>query len=147
MTSDTSSDHDLLFLSENPSWLLTRARHRAHQLVTEHLDAVGARRHHLRVLSVLVEHGPLPQVTIGQLAELDRADLSVAIDELEAEAIVARQPDPADGRRKIVRITDDGRTRVTQIGAALRAAQDELLAPLNLDERESFVAALRKLQP
>ncbi|WP_156759751.1 MarR family winged helix-turn-helix transcriptional regulator [Microbacterium karelineae] len=142
-----TTDHALPYLSENPSWLLTRARHRAHQIVTDRLDAIGARRYHLRVLSVLVEHGPLPQVAIGQLADLDRADLSVTVDELEAEATVVREPDPGDGRRKIVRITPDGQARVAQIGAAARAAQEELLAPLDPEEREPFIAALRKLQP
>ncbi|WP_221584307.1 MarR family winged helix-turn-helix transcriptional regulator [Microbacterium sp. G2-8] len=143
-----STEHDqLLHLGQTPSWLLSQARMRSHRILTERLAAIAARRYHLRVLSVLVEHGPLPQVAIGTLADLDRADLSVSVDELEAEGTVIREQDPEDGRRKIVRITDDGQARARQLGLVLREVQDELFAPLEADEREAFIATLRKLQP
>jgi DNA-binding MarR family transcriptional regulator len=67
---------------------------------------------------------PLPQATV--LGRLDRqgplsvSDLAVAerlrpqsmaqtVSDLEAERLVARSPDPDDGRRAIVELTDEGR--------------------------------------
>ena len=77
-----------LRVRELPTWLLSQAHLRAHRILQERLAAVDARGHHVRVLSALQEHGPLPQVHIGSHAALDRGDLSIAVDELAAAGFV-----------------------------------------------------------
>lgn len=134
-------------IAELPTWLLSQAALRSHRILQQHLGAVGARGHHVRVLAALDEQGPLPQSAIGVLAALDRGDLSVALDELTADGSVEREPDPDDRRRKVVSLTPRGAERLATLREALDRAQRELLAPLSDDQRAGLLAALRLLQP
>jgi DNA-binding MarR family transcriptional regulator len=72
----------------------------------------------LSVLGHLTRRGPL---TPGDLAAADRLQpqsLTRALVRLEADQLVARSADPADGRRSLLTITADG-------SEALRAAMAE----------------------
>lgn len=61
------------------------------------------------LLGHLVRYGP---TTVGDLAALERAQpqsLTRPLAGLAGDGLIARTADPADGRRVVVRITDDGR--------------------------------------
>ena len=63
---------------------------------------------HLSVLSHLRRRGPL---TPGQVAALERVQpqsLTRALASLEADHLITREADPADGRRSLVSITGKG---------------------------------------
>jgi DNA-binding MarR family transcriptional regulator len=50
--------------------------------------------------------------SIGDLAAAERVrpqSMTQTISDLEAEGLIARRPDPADGRRILVELTDEGR--------------------------------------
>ena len=64
--------------------------------------------HHLAVLGRLDREGPQ---SIGDLARAERVrpqSMAQTVGDLEGEALVARTPDPADRRRAIVALTDQG---------------------------------------
>jgi DNA-binding MarR family transcriptional regulator len=65
------------------------------------------------------------------------------VDELEAAGLVARRPDPADRRARIVEPTPAGRRTLRAARADIRRAEDELLAALSPGERDSLRAQLR----
>ncbi|MGO2112211.1 MAG: MarR family winged helix-turn-helix transcriptional regulator [Pseudoclavibacter sp.] len=136
-----------LRFADAPTWLLSRAGSRSHRILQSKFAEAGATGYEVRILAVLDEHGPLPQVGIGGLADLDRADLSTTLDRLEAGGYVVREPDPDDGRRKVVTLTGDGSALATELAAIMADVQAAVLAPLDVDEREQFVALLRRLQP
>jgi DNA-binding MarR family transcriptional regulator len=61
------------------------------------------------VLGRLDREGPK---SIGDLATAERVrpqSMTQTISDLEAEGLIARRPDPADGRRILVELTDQGR--------------------------------------
>jgi DNA-binding MarR family transcriptional regulator len=63
---------------------------------------------HLSVLSHLRRRGPM---TPGQVAALERVQpqsLTRALASLEAEGLITREADPADGRRSLIAITGKG---------------------------------------
>lgn len=55
-----------------------------------------------RILFLVTEKGPLCQRELAALAGLDKSSLALTLDRMEARGLVARRPDPADGRRSIV---------------------------------------------
>lgn len=136
-----------LRVRELPTWLLSQAHLRAHRILQERLAAVDARGHHVRVLSALQEHGPLPQVHIGSHAALDRGDLSIAVDELAAAGFVERAVDTGDRRRKVVSLTEAGRRRLADLATVMSEVQGDVLAPLDDTERAALLILLAKLQP
>jgi DNA-binding MarR family transcriptional regulator len=87
----------------------------------------------LAVLAELNEAGPL---TPGQLAATQRVQpqsLTRVLAALEASGLIARQPDPADGRRALLAITNPGRDAlrrdVGQRDAWLAQAMSTQLTP------------------
>ncbi|HEX4254179.1 MAG TPA: MarR family transcriptional regulator [Streptosporangiaceae bacterium] len=63
-------------------------------------------------LAVLAELNNAPPLTPGQLAATQRVQpqsLTRVLATLETSGLIARQPDPADGRRALLAITEPGR--------------------------------------
>jgi DNA-binding MarR family transcriptional regulator len=128
-----------------PTWLLSRAAARSHQLLTDALQVAGARGYHYRLLAALEEFGPASQAELGRRTDIDRSDVVASLNELERDALVRRQPDPSDGRRNVVTITAAGERRLQKLDRVLAGVQEELLAPFSDDERGDFVRLLRQL--
>lgn len=67
-------------------------------------EALGLRPVHDAVLAYLDADGTRPSV-LAQRARLSRQAITQLVDELEELGVVARGPDPADGRAKIIHYT------------------------------------------
>jgi MarR family transcriptional regulator, lower aerobic nicotinate degradation pathway regulator len=76
---------------------------------------------------------------------LDPSDVVGLIDILEAAGLVARERDETDRRRYAIVLTPLGRERAQELRAMVTALNEELLSPLDADERASFVAMLGRL--
>jgi DNA-binding MarR family transcriptional regulator len=133
-------------LRELPSWLLNQASLVAHRVVGEHLrDAQVAHRYHYALLAALAEAGPTSQADLGRRIGLDRSDVTATVNQMEQRGLLGRVPDPADRRRNLVSLTEDGRERLAELDDVVGAAQDDLLTPLTGDERAELGRLLRLL--
>ncbi|MFG3706565.1 MarR family winged helix-turn-helix transcriptional regulator [Micromonospora sp. NPDC047670] len=132
-------------LRTTPSWLLTQTAGHASRLVGEGFATVGARGYHYRVLATLDEFGPASQADLGRRGGIDRSDVVATVNELAANDLVVRAPDPADRRRNIITLTPTGRAGLRRMDEALARAQDTLLAPLTDTERAQLTRLLGKL--
>lgn len=125
--------------------LLSRANARGQRLLQDSFTEAGVRPLHYRVLAALDEHGDLSQVELGRQVGLDRKDVATTLDALVARDLVRRTPDPADGRRNIVVLTDAARALLPELDRILGVVQRELLAPLTVAERRNLLDLLGKL--
>ncbi len=95
------------------------------------------------VLNLLDRYGPL---TVGELAQglgITHASVSQTRDSLEREGLTTWEPDPADGRRRRLRLTDAGAALVTRLTPLWTALSE---AAVELDrEADGVVAALDRL--
>ena len=128
-----------------PSWLLSEAARRGHQLVSEGFAAEGLRKPHFTVLVALAEIGPASQAELGRRLWIDRKNMVAVIDDLEAAGLVERTPDEQDRRRNAVRLTPSGVDALARMNARADAAQDALLAALTEAERRELERLLAKL--
>jgi DNA-binding MarR family transcriptional regulator len=67
------------------------------------------------------------------------------LDRLERAGLVERNPDPADRRAILVRLTPVGQERATRALQAVLAADRRFLAPLDPADRGLVAAALKQL--
>jgi DNA-binding MarR family transcriptional regulator len=81
--------------------------------------------------------GSLPLGKIGERLQINAASVTNAVDRLETQGLVARRPNPADGRGTLAAITAKGRRLAAQATLAMNAG---VFTDLGLDE-----AALRAL--
>ncbi|MFI7115341.1 MarR family winged helix-turn-helix transcriptional regulator [Amycolatopsis sp. NPDC049868] len=132
-------------LRTKASWLVNQAATVAHRLAMDEFARSGARRYHYGILAALDEDGPSSQATLSRRTGIDRSDVVAVITELAGAGYVDRAPDPADGRRNLISLTDTGTRRLDQLEGQVRDTQDRFLAPLNPAEREQLTGLLARL--
>ena len=90
--------------------------------------------------------GPAPtQLALAEAIGHDKTRLIAVLDRLEAAGLVVREPDPADRRARVVRLTPAGRDRLRAARADVRAMEAGVLAPLSAAERRTLLAVLPRL--
>ncbi len=135
----------LLAIRSLPSWLLGRAAARGRSLVAEALAVEGLRMWHHVVLSAVRDLAPVAQADLGRGVRLDPKDLVGILNDLQAQGLVVRAPDPDDRRKNAVSLTDEGARLLKRCEKAAREANDALLAPLSAAERERFMGMLIRI--
>ncbi|MGE0312121.1 MAG: MarR family winged helix-turn-helix transcriptional regulator [Lautropia sp.] len=97
------------------------------------------------LLSILAKRPGIDQFTIGAELGLDRANVADIIKRLESRALVARVVDAGNRRRRLCRLTPQGRALLRRHEPAMQASQEQLLAPLAAPERALFMELLSRL--
>ncbi|MEV4168500.1 MarR family transcriptional regulator [Nonomuraea sp. NPDC049709] len=132
-------------LRKVPSRMLSLVATHADRLVTEGLAGADARKWHYAALMALRASGPVSQAELSRITGIYRSDLVAVINELTERGHVERAPDPADRRRNVITITDQGRRHLERLQRLMAELQDDFLAPLSGPEREQFTDFLARL--
>jgi DNA-binding MarR family transcriptional regulator len=81
------------------------------QFYDRYLATAGLRTTQYGVLARLKRHGPMSINTLAAELVVDRTTLGRNIRPLERDGLIAIEPDPTDGRTKILRLTKAGDAR------------------------------------
>lgn len=65
-------------------------------------------RYEVLMLLTFARHHELPLGRIGERLQVNPASVTNAVDRLEQQGLVARVPNPADGRGTLARLTEEG---------------------------------------
>ena len=82
--------------------------------------------------------GELPQRELADMLCIDANNTVILLNELETLGWVVRERDPQDRRRHVVRTTDAGRAAYERALIARDGVEDEVLGPLDGDERQQL---------
>jgi DNA-binding MarR family transcriptional regulator/N-acetylglutamate synthase-like GNAT family acetyltransferase len=99
----------------------------------------------LAVSRLLFEIGAADGTTVRDLRErldLDSGHVSRMLRRLEREGLVATAPDPADQRRRVVRLTEDGWKARRELDDRSEALAEHLVEPLTPRQQERLASAL-----
>jgi MarR family transcriptional regulator, lower aerobic nicotinate degradation pathway regulator len=132
-------------VADRPTWLLSRAYARSHNVLNEAFAAEGVRGYHFRLLAALDQYGPTSQADLGRHTGIDRSDVVATVNDLVTRGLVQRKPDPVDRRRNVITITKRGVATLERLDAVLDDVQDTVLAALTANERKTFVRLLAKV--
>lgn len=133
---------------ENLGFLLAKASQRWNELLAERFRAAGyesVRPSFGSVLVPLFEEDGLRMGELAARARLSKQAMTTLVRSVEAAGLVAREPDPADGRASLVRLTATAVAFRPIAERVLRDLDDELASALDDAERERFATALRKV--
>lgn len=97
-------------------------------------------------LAKLAETGPLSQNRLGRRTAMDAATIKGVIDRLTRRGLTETRPDPNDGRRLMVGLSEAGRDLVAGIAPNAHRITEETLEPLSTAERDRLVSLLLKLR-
>jgi DNA-binding MarR family transcriptional regulator len=89
-----------------------------------------------------------PQSTQSALAEkigADKTRIIATLDDLQAAGLIAREPDPADRRARLLSITPAGARARRQVQEEIQRNEERVLAELPPAERAAFLRAAARL--
>ncbi len=105
----------------------------------------GGRRGQGRILRMLSRNGSLTQNEIQKRLDIQPSSVSELLAKLEASGFIDRQRDPADGRRFIISITQDGHNDLREHEIIRHKRQSILYDGLETHEQEELIRLLSKL--
>ena len=124
--------------------LMPRLVGRAKRLpIPDALRGLDLAPRHLALLAYLQYEGPLTVNELAARLEVAPTTVSLMVGDLSRCAILTRQEDEADRRRRIVAIASDYAAPITQWLSGSAAAWTEVLAALTPAERATIVATMR----
>ena len=96
-------------------------------------------------LAKLKEIGPSSQNLLGRLTAMDAATIKGVIGRLSKRGFTRTKPDPADGRRLLVALTERGAALYDRARPIAARITERTLQPLNERERAELLALLARL--
>lgn len=110
-------------------------------------SATGGLSHGLlSALASVTKHGPIRLAELAQVESVSAPSITRMIAELETRGLVARKPDPGDGRAVLIEVTTDGAHAVLQARAARADVASGMLDELDDDEVASIMSAMPALE-
>ena len=116
--------------------MLVQLNKTLHRRSTE--EMLGMRLKPYLTLGYIRDHPGTTQHEIENGLVLDANTVVLMLNELEAAQFSIRRRDPQDRRRHIVEITAAGRKALERADRARAELEDDLLAPLNGEERRTL---------
>ena len=128
--------------STGPILLLTQLARLINRRSTPEL--MGQTLKELATLSYLRDYKETTQQSLVEGLCIDANYGVLLLNDLEDSGLVERRRDPADRRRHIVSMTEEGSKALEHAEAAQQTLEDEMLGALNPDERATLAHLLRK---
>ncbi len=122
--------------------LLTQLSRVVYRRTTE--DLLGMRMKEFVMLAHLREHNPVPQQELGEMLCIDANNLVLLLNELESRGFAYRRRDPADRRRHLVEITEEGLAAFEKAELGIESVEDDVLESLTGRERIELQGLLVK---
>jgi DNA-binding MarR family transcriptional regulator len=136
-------DHAFLALERELALFLRRARASSGEMAREvHPDLESAA---YGLLLRLEDAGRQRATDLAAYFGVGKATMSRQLRALEELGLVARTPDPADGRAILVQLTDEGRARFQRVRQARRAKYARRLAAWERAEVAELARLLHRL--
>ena len=141
----SKEENDLGGLYDRPGFLLRRCQQETGWVFEESCAELGLTQRQYDFLFALSEADERDQDQLARLLGLDRSNTGHVIKILLRKGYIERRVKPSDKRKRLIRLTENGRDIFQAAKPAAMAARDYLLDLLDKDEQEIFMRLLRKI--
>ncbi|MER6161832.1 MarR family transcriptional regulator [Streptomyces sp. NPDC001868] len=131
-------------LSTHPGHLARRLQ-QAHYLLWNVMVSEEITSPQFAVLNTLVAEPGLDQRTVGERVGLDRSTMSEVVSRLGRRGLLDKVRDPQDGRRSLLRLTEDGARTHRRLTVRTARMNQVFLAPLSAQEQTVFFELIRRV--
>ncbi|MES5818127.1 MarR family transcriptional regulator [Streptomyces sp. RG80] len=131
-------------LTTHPGHLARRLQ-QAHHLLWNTMVSEEITSPQFAVLNALVAEPGLDQRTVGERVGLDRSTIAEVISRLGRRELVDKVRDPQDGRRFLLRLTEDGMRTHRKLTVRTARMNQVFLAPLTADEQSVFFDLIQRV--
>ncbi|MFE2021610.1 MarR family winged helix-turn-helix transcriptional regulator [Streptomyces sp. NPDC059499] len=131
-------------LSSHPGHLARRLQ-QAHHLLWNTIVSEETTSPQFAVLNALTAEPGLDQRTVGERVGLDRSTVAEVITRLLRRELLDKVRDPHDGRRFLLRLTDDGVRTHRRLAVRTARMNQVFLGPLSADEQQVLFDLMRRV--
>ncbi|MFE6037432.1 MarR family winged helix-turn-helix transcriptional regulator [Streptomyces sp. NPDC056452] len=131
-------------LSSHPGHLARRLQ-QAHHLLWNTMVSEEITSPQFAVLNALTAEPGLDQRTVGERVGLDRSTVAEVITRLLRRELLDKVRDPHDGRRFLLRLTDDGARTHRRLAVRTGRMNQVFLGPLSADEQQLLLDLMRRV--
>ncbi|WP_432117760.1 MarR family winged helix-turn-helix transcriptional regulator [Streptomyces sp. bgisy032] len=131
-------------LTTHPGHLARRLQ-QAHYLLWNTMVSEEITSPQFAVLNTLVAEPGLDQRTVGERVGLDRSTIAEVVTRLSRRGLLDKVRDPQDGRRSLLRLTDEGVRTHRKLTVRTARMNQVFLAPLTAGERTVFFDLIRRV--
>ncbi|MEU8763725.1 MarR family transcriptional regulator [Streptomyces sp. NPDC048659] len=131
-------------LTTHPGHLARRLQ-QAHHLLWTTMVSEEITSPQFGVLNALLAEPGLDQRTLGERVTLDRSTIAEVVGRLTRRGLLDKVRDPDDGRRSLLRLTEDGERTHRKLTVRTARMNQVFLAPLSPEEQADFLSLLRRV--
>ncbi|NBM18805.1 MarR family winged helix-turn-helix transcriptional regulator [Streptomyces sp. GC420] len=131
-------------LSTHPGHLARRLQ-QAHSLLWSVMVSEETTSPQFAVLNALVEKPDMDQRTLGERVHLDRSTIADLVARLVRRGLVARVRDPLDGRRNVLKLTEEGERLHRRLVTRTTRMNRVFLAPLDPGEQQTLLRLIARV--
>jgi len=132
-------------LEDQAGYLIRRAHQRATLCFQQVLEGFDVTPRQFAALITVLRQGEVSQNLLGRQTSMDPATIKGVVSRLGAAGLMERFPSQSDRRMLMVRLSEAGVDTALAIIRRGKAVSRKILEPLTVDERETFIALLRKV--
>ncbi|MGW7364545.1 MarR family winged helix-turn-helix transcriptional regulator [Streptomyces sp. NPDC054841] len=133
-----------LDLSTHPGHLARRLQ-QSHTLLWNTIVSEEVTSPQFAVLNTLIGEDGLDQRTVGERVGLDRSTIAEVIRRLVGRGLVDKVRDAKDGRRSVLRATEEGERVHRKLSGRTARMNQIFLAPLDPQEQSTFLELLQRV--
>ncbi|MGW1026002.1 MarR family winged helix-turn-helix transcriptional regulator [Streptomyces sp. NPDC002577] len=131
-------------LTTHPGHLARRLQ-QAHYLLWNSMVSEEITSPQFAVMNALVAEPGLDQRTVGSRVGLDRSTIAEVISRLSRRGLLDKVRDPQDGRRYLLRLTEDGVRTHRKLTVRTARMNQVFLAPLSAEEQSVFFELIQRV--
>nr|WP_206324012.1 MarR family winged helix-turn-helix transcriptional regulator [Streptomyces sp. HNM0574] len=124
---------------------LARRLQQAHTLLWGAMVSEETTSPQFAVLNALAEKPDIDQRTLSEHVHLDRSTIADLVARLGRRGLVRRVRDPEDGRRNVLKLTDEGAALHRKLAARTVRMNRVFLTPLDEAEQETLLRLLARV--
>ena len=132
-------------LDDQVGFLLRKAHQAASEIFQSQVAPYQVTPTQFSTLIRLDDLGELSQSDLGELTATDPATLLGVIQRLAKRGLLAVRPDPDDGRRRLVRLTEEGHALARELRSVGPTVSEMTLASFSAVERRELLRLLARL--
>jgi DNA-binding MarR family transcriptional regulator len=132
-------------IDDNLLWLLKQAFHYSLRTVNDAIANHGVTTAQIGLMNQLADEPGLSGAQLARRLLITPQGVQLALTTLERSGLVERKPDPNHGRIQRAYLTEQGRKTTKSCTADALAANEQLFAVLNADERETLASLLVRI--
>jgi DNA-binding MarR family transcriptional regulator len=130
---------------ESLGYVINLAARVFERALAEGIAPLGLTTGQFPALLALWERDGVTQSELAQIVRVEQPTMAQALARMERDGLIVREPDPADGRRAVVRLTARGRAVQAPAVEAALAINRRAATGLSAEQQRALIEALMVL--